>query len=137
MHYKIWYWTILLLFFIFTYTFINKLGVCIESINDNGSIKQNKKVYNGLYLIQINNNDVKYSTFDEVMSILIDHPIENKLDLIFIDPRNVMKGNAELTVQTMDNQVIKINTLKGLILRNVLRDNNIEIYTGKNKIGWW
>lgn len=69
------------------------------------------------------------------MSILIDHPIENKLDLIFIDPRNVMKGNAELTVQTMDNQVIKINTLKGLILRNVLRDNNIEIYTGKNKIG--
>ena len=48
-----------------------------------------------------------------------------------------MKGNAELTVQTMDNQVIKINTLKGLILRNVLRDNNIEIYTGKNKIGWW
>jgi len=79
---------------------------------------------------------VKYSTFDEVMSILIDHPIENKLDLIFIDPRNVMKGNAELTVQTMDNQVIKINTLKGLILRNVLRDNNIEIYTGKNKIGW-
>jgi molybdopterin-binding protein len=70
------------------------------------------------------------------MSILIDHPIENKLDLIFIDPRNVMKGNAELTVQTMDNQVIKINTLKGLILRNVLRDNNIEIYTGKNKIGW-
>jgi len=71
------------------------------------------------------------------MSILIDHPIENKLDLIFIDPRNVMKGNAELTVQTMDNQVIKINTLKGLILRNVLRDNNIEIYTGKNKIGWW
>ena len=124
-------------FLIFTYTFINKLGVCIESINDNGSIKQNKKVYNGLYLIQINNNDVKYSTFDEVMSILIDHPIENKLDLIFIDPRNVMKGNAELTVQTMDNQVIKINTLKGLILRNVLRDNNIEIYTGKNKIGWW
>ena len=79
---------------------------------------------------------MKYSTFDEVMSILIDHPIENKLDLIFIDPRNVMKGNAELTVQTMDNQVIKINTLKGLILRNVLRDNNIEIYTGKNKIGW-
>ena len=69
------------------------------------------------------------------MSILIDHPIENKLDLIFIDPRNVMKGNAELTVQTMDNQVIKINTLKGFILRNVLRDNNIEIYTGKNKIG--
>jgi len=123
-------------FFTFTYTFINKLGVCIESINDNGSIKQNKKVYNGLYLIQINNNDVKYSTFDEVMSILIDHPIENKLDLIFIDPRNVMKGNAELTVQTMDNQVIKINTLKGLILRNVLRDKNIEIYTGKNKIGW-
>ena len=46
-----------------------------------------------------------------------------------------MKGNAELTVQTMDNQVIKINTLKGFILRNVLRDNNIEIYTGKNKIG--
>jgi len=123
-------------FLVFTYTFINKLGVCIESINDNGSIKQNKKVYNGLYLIQINNNDVKYSTFDEVMSILIDHPLENKLDLIFIDPRNVMKGNAELTVQTMDNQVIKINTLKGLILRNVLRDNNIEIYTGKNKIGW-
>ena len=69
------------------------------------------------------------------MSILINHPSENKLDLIFIDPRNVMKGNAELTVQTMDNQVIKINTLKGLILRNVLRDNNIEIYTGKNKIG--
>lgn len=69
------------------------------------------------------------------MSILIDHPIEDKLNLLFIDPRNVMKGNAELIVQTIDNQVIKINTLKGLVLRNVLRDNNIEIYTGKNKIG--
>ena len=69
------------------------------------------------------------------MSILINHPSENKLDLIFIDPRNVMKGNVDLIVQTIDNQVIKIKTLKGLVLRNVLRDNNIEIYTGKNKIG--
>ena len=71
------------------------------------------------------------------MSILINHPSENKLDLIFIDPRNVMKGNVDLIVQTIDNQVIKIKTLKGLVLRNVLRDNNIEIYTGKNKIGSW
>jgi hypothetical protein len=46
-----------------------------------------------------------------------------------------MKGNVDLIVQTIDNQVIKIKTLKGLVLRNVLRDNNIEIYTGKNKIG--
>jgi len=69
------------------------------------------------------------------MSILIQHPNENLLDLTFIDPKYVMKGKAELNIQTIDNQIIKINTLKGFILRNVLKDNNIEIYTGKNKIG--
>ena len=75
----------------------------------------------------------------EVMDILIDAPSDSLLDLTFTDPRNVMKGPAELTVKTMVNgnieEVKKINTLKDMNVWNVLRDNKIEIYAGKAKIG--
>lgn len=110
------------------------LGVCIDAINE-GSIKSDGKAYKGLYLLSVDGKDLKFSTFDQVMDTLIDAPADKVLDLVFIDPRYVMKGEAILSVTTQENKVITVKALKGQILRNVLKDNNIEVYSGKAKFG--
>lgn len=112
-----------------------KLGVFVESVNEGGSAIQSSLIKKGLFLMEINGVDVKYQDFDTIMDLLIDAPADKPLDLLFIDPNNVMKGAATLAVTTQDGQTVQIKALKGQILRTVLQDNKIEVYKGKGKIG--
>ena len=87
-------------------------GVYISEIGD-GNAKLTNKLYKGLILININNIDVKYKTFDEVMDILINSNANEELNLSFIDNRSIVKGPAKVTVNLIDGKTVEINTIKG------------------------
>lgn len=112
-----------------------KSGVFVESVNEGGSAKECDAIRKGLFLMDINGVDVKYEDFDTIMDLLIDAPAGKPLELNFVDPNNIMKGPATLTVTTLDKQTVQIKAVKGQILRTVLMDNKIDVYKGKGKIG--
>ncbi|KAJ1428065.1 hypothetical protein B484DRAFT_329707 [Ochromonadaceae sp. CCMP2298] len=109
------------------------LGVCIDEIND-GSIKASGSANRGLYLLTINEVDVRFARFDDVMDVLIGAPADKPLDLVFVDPRYVMKGKALLTVVKPDRSEITVEALKGQNLRQILGGAGVEIYEGKSKM---
>ena len=108
------------------------LGVYIEDIKE-GSVKQTGLVKKGLYLLKINDEDVRYSTFDNIMDLLVDFPVERPLTLSFIDPKFVMKGPALVSVITPEKRRIEINALKGQNLRTILLSSGVEVYDAKGK----
>jgi ferredoxin len=109
------------------------LGVCIDEINA-GSIKASGAAYKGLYLLTVNDIDVRTSSFDDIMDQLIDAPADKPLSLVFVDPRYVMKGPAVITVVKPDRSEVKVEALKGQNLRQVLGGVGVEIYEGKAKM---
>lgn len=108
-------------------------GVLVDEVKD-GSVKTIGTVSKGLYLIEVNGKDVRYLDFDSIMDTIIDAPADKPVDMVFVSPNDVMKGPAQLSVLTMDGKPVKINALKGQILRNVLQDAGVEVYKGKAKI---
>lgn len=109
-----------------------KLGVCIDEINE-GSLKESGVVRKGLYLLTINEKDVRYEDFDTIIDTIVDAPEDQPLKLEFIDPRTVQRGPAILTVDTPDGLQREIAALKGQMLRTVLQENGVEVYAGKAK----
>jgi C-terminal processing protease CtpA/Prc len=111
-----------------------KSGVFVDDMDSDGSAKASGVIKKGLYLMEINGVDVKYQDFDTILDLLIDAPADKPLDLLFVDPNLVMKGSATLTVTTIEGKVVKLNALKGQILRTVLQDNKLQVYKGKGVI---
>lgn len=107
-------------------------GVFVYDIKE-GNARATQKISKGLFLLKVNGADVKTSTFDQVMDMLIDHPAEEPLDLTFINPRDIERGPALITIKAPDGSVSKVKALKGQLLRNIVLDTKVELYAGKAK----
>lgn len=118
---------------LFEVTENEKDGVFIGEIDEEGAIARTSKIQKGLFLLKINDEDVKKEDFDTIVNYLIQLPDEKKVQLTFIDPKSVMVGPAVITVYTPDNKEVIINTTKGQNLRKVLLGNKIEVYDMKGK----
>jgi ferredoxin len=111
-----------------------KSGVCIDNLDDNGSLKSTNLVKKGMYLLTINERDVRYEDFDTILDSLIAIPTNQDISLQFIDPKKVFRGPATLTVLDSRGNTITVQTMKSLNLRSVLQSSNIEVYEGKGKL---
>jgi hypothetical protein len=105
--------------------------VTIAEIDPSGSAKASGKVTKGLFLLEINGQDMKYNDFDTIMDALIDAPADKPLNLVFINPRDVFKGPVKLKVKVSQGQTVEINGLKGMNLRKVLMENDLNVYSDK------
>ena len=110
-----------------------KRGVYVLEVKD-GNAKQTNKVFKGQLLIEVNGEDVRYKSFDEVMDSLSTSQGES-VNLVFVDPRSVYKGSATVTVKMPNGETkVVINTLKGTLLRPLLLDANVDLYAGATKL---
>jgi ferredoxin len=107
-------------------------GVFISSVGD-GNAKKSGKLSNGLYLLEVAGTDVKYKDFDSIIDLISSSPADAPLDLVFVSPKNVYQGPAQLTVFTPEGQALTINTYKGQNLRTVLQGSKVDIYSGNGK----
>lgn len=83
--------------------------------------------------MQVNGVDVKRKGFDAVLDLLIKAPENKPLNLVFMSPSNIFKGEAIISVSSPSgNKVIK--SLKGLNLRRVLLDNKFPVYDMKGSM---
>ena len=76
---------------------------------------------------------MKYQDFDTILDALKSSPDGKEVELEFIDPPNVFKGPAILTVKSPDGKIQTIKALKGQNLRRTLLDNKIAVYSDKAK----
>lgn len=109
-------------------------GVFVGECSPNGRAKASGAIYPGLLLIEANGIDVKQYDFDSVMDILIEIPVEQDIELVFVDPRSVQRGPAILTVHTPEGQTVTLKCLKGQNLREQLLGSGIEVYEMKGKL---
>ena len=109
-------------------------GVYVGNCKPDGNAYATGKIYKGLLLINVNGVDVKLNDFDSIMNLLVDHPSDKPLNLVFVDPKSVMKGPATLNVKLENGKIARIDTLKGLNLRSTLQSAGIEIYGMKGKL---
>jgi ferredoxin len=109
-----------------------KRGVVVEGLDDGGSAKANGKIRPGLFLVSVNGFDTKFEDFDTILDKIKSAPEGKPLELTFIEPKNVWKGPATMTVSTPDGKTVTIQTLKGTNMRQVLQGTNIAIYSSKN-----
>lgn len=109
-------------------------GVTISAVNDGGSAKESGKVTKGLFLVSANGIDLKYKTFDDIIDVFSKVPDGGKLNLVFIEPRNVFKGPAVISVKLPNGKDMVLNSLKGLTLRTVLQSAGVDVYSGKSKL---
>lgn len=110
-----------------------KSGVFIGEIDKEGSLSKIKGVTLGLYLLKINDKDVKYEDFDTVLNSLIEAPADEEISLTFIDPKKVTNGPAVVKVKAIDGSEKTISTIKGQNLRTLLLGSNVEVYDLKGK----
>ena len=108
-------------------------GVVIEEVGD-GNAKLCGKLYKGLFLISANGKDLKYEDFDTVLDTLKSCAEAEPINLQFVDPRNVYRGPAVLTIETPDGKTIKLNCLKGQPMRDVLMGAKVEVYGDRAKL---
>lgn len=109
-----------------------KKGVYVVDIKD-GNIKSLKVIRKGYHLIEVNDMDVRQMDFDTVMNILIDIDNEKDMKLTFIDSNDIYKGKANIRVKLPNGDEKLVTCLKGQTLRNVLMDNNVEVYSSTSK----
>ena len=107
-----------------------KRGVVVEGMDDGGSAKANGKIRPGLFLISVNGFDTKFQDFDTILDKIKSAP--SPLELTFIEPKNVWKGPATMTVTTPEGKTVTVQTLKGTNMRQVLQGTGITIYSSKN-----
>lgn len=111
-----------------------KSGVCVDELDD-GSVKSSGKISKGMYLLKVNQNDVRYEDFDTILDILVGIPESQTISMEFIDPRKVFRGPAKLIVKNLEQKTTTtIESLKGLNLRSVLLGSNIDLYENKAKL---
>ena len=107
-------------------------GIYIQSLSDDGNAKK-VGLKPGMMLIDANGIDMRSKDFDGAMDILVD--AESPLSLTFADMNDVFKGKAELSLIDMNNgNQLKIECLKGQVLRDVLLDAKIDVYSMKGKM---
>jgi ferredoxin len=106
----------------------SKSGVYIAELNE-GSAKSSGKLRKGLYLLKVNERDVRYEDFDTVIDAIVSAADNEPLQLSFIEPSKVSKGPANLKVINGDNAIL-VKALKGQKMRTVLADCGIQIYDG-------
>ena len=82
-----------------------------------------------LFIVKVNDVDLRSSTFDEVMNAITS--TDGEVTLTLIDPNAVIKGTAILDVTDGEGNRRKLKCLKGQRLRSVLMDNNIEVQDSK------
>ena len=107
-----------------------KRGVVVEGMDDGGSAKANGKIKPGLFLVSVNGFDTKFEDFDTILDKIKSAP--SPLELTFIEPKNVWKGPATITVTTPDGKTVTVKALKGQNMRTVLQGTGIVIYSSKN-----
>jgi len=111
-----------------------KRGVYVLEVKEGSNAKQTQKVFKGQLLLEVNGEDVRYKSFDEVMDTLSTTPGDS-VKLVFVDPRFVYKGSATVTVKMPNGETkVVINTLKGQLLRPLLLDANVDLYAGASKL---
>jgi S1-C subfamily serine protease len=71
--------------------------VMVDEVNS-GSAKLNGKIYKGLLLLSANGRNLRNESFDSVLAALASCPATDPVELVFIDPRNVFRGPAFITV---------------------------------------
>lgn len=109
-------------------------GVVITEVQKDGNAMTTGKVRKGLFLVEANNIDVKYKTFDAIMDIFSATPEGENVNLTFIDPRDVFNGPAEIVVKQQDGKApLTIKALKGQNLRKILLEANVPIYGDRAK----
>lgn len=108
-------------------------GVCIDEL-DAGSLLSTGMVRKGMYLLTVNDIDVRYKDFDTILDLLVAIPDSQSIKLQFIESQKVFRGPAELKVVEPSGKVIRIDSLKGLNLRSVLQASGVEIYDMKGKL---
>ena len=109
-------------------------GVMITEVNEGGSAKAAGLTTSlkGKYLVSVNNVDMRSKTFDEVIDMI--GSASEPIAIECIAPDDVFKGPATLTVSTEDGKQTTINTIKGLMLRDVLLSSGIDVYTNTAKL---
>eukprot|EP01041_Mallomonas_annulata_P004426 gene4426-8814_t len=111
-----------------------KKGVYVGDCAPGGKAAAVKTIYPGLFLIEVNGINVKSYDFDSVMDILINAPLDQNIKLVFVDPRSVEKGPANINVKLPDGRTALVSCLKGQNLREVLLGANIDVYDMKGKL---
>lgn len=72
-----------------------KRGVLVDEVND-GSAKESGEVRKGLFLVSADEQDLKYQDFDTILDVLRNAPEDEPVDLVFVDLRNVYRGNISI-----------------------------------------
>lgn len=110
-------------------------GVMITDVNDGGSAKAaGLTSLRGKFLCSVNNVDVRYKTFDDIIDVISNAPADKPVDLACVSPDDVFKGPAELSVTTREGKEVVVKTVKGLMLRDVLLGSGIDVYTNTAKM---
>lgn len=104
-----------------------KRGVVVEDVND-GNAKLCGKIYKGLFLVSANGRSMKNEDFETVLDTLRNCPESEPVELVFIDPRNIFRGPALLTVNMPSGKVAQIKSIKGQPMREVLMSAKINVH---------
>jgi len=108
-------------------------GVTVTEVAKDGNSKASGQIRAGLFLVKVNSQDVRYKTFDAIMDLFGATPPGQNVDLVFVDPKDVYKGKAEVVVKTPSGPPLTIQCLKGQNLRRVLLDANLPLYSDRAK----
>jgi ferredoxin len=108
-------------------------GVMVDEVNS-GSAKLNGKIYKGLLLLSANGRNLRNESFDSVLAVLASCPASDPVELVFIDPRNVFRGPALITVQLPGGDRRQIAGLKGQMIRDVLMSANVNVHGDRAKL---
>ena len=112
-------------------------GVMISDINDGGSAKAAGAVGAALknkFLVSVNDIDVRYKSFDEVIDVIGSADADKPVNLACIAPDDVFKGPAVLTVTSPEGKSVTIKTVKGLTLRDVLLSSGVDLYPSSSRL---
>eukprot|EP01039_Chlorochromonas_danica_P008361 gene8363-9215_t len=110
-----------------------KSGVYVADLDPTGSLGKTGKVSDGMYLLTVDDQDVRYEGFDEIINLLTSYPSSSHMRLTFIDPQKVKRGSAIVQVVYPDKSKITLNAYKGQNLRHLLLDAKLDLYNSRGK----
>jgi len=105
-------------------------GVVVGGLAEDGNAAATKSIYKGLFLVSVAGVDVKFADFDQILTIIGSQPEDSPVTLQFVNPNDVFKGKALINVTSVKGDKFIIETLKGMNLREVLLQNDLDVYQG-------
>ena len=103
-------------------------GVRVEELQEGGSAQETGLLKKGDKLLSVCGEDVKLSSFDSVMELLVGAPEEVELKVV---RTNIMrKPRAVVAAPTLTIDGVAGEAAKGVILRNAVLDGGVELYKG-------